>query len=338
MESSLRNSDLPVLLVYDLDDAWDPVDVEVALEETRRFTAALRRHGHSVVPVPLRSADVAAHLEPYDPSRHVVFNWCEGLPGLDHSDDAAARALEDLNYTYTGATGEVLALSRDKCRTKGLLRTLGLPTPDWCVVPPGGATDWSTFPAIVKPACAHSSLGMTSRSVVLTPAELAAQVDSIHRQFGQAALVEEFIDGREFHVTLWGNGSVEMLPPAEMDFSACADVRDRICCFDSKFVLDSESCRRIGSLIPAPLSDDQLLVLRETCTAAYRALGCRDYARLDVRLRDGVFQILDINPNADVSPGTSLTCAAKVAGFPYGALGSRIVRLAAHRHPVLGGR
>jgi D-alanine-D-alanine ligase len=179
---------------------------------------------------------------------------------------------------------------------------------------------------------------MTSRSVVLTAADLAEQVAAVHAEFGQPALVEEFIDGREFHVTLWGNGTIEMLPPAEMDFSDFADVRERICSYDSKFNPDSDSYRRIRSLIPAPLEDDQMRALEAVCIAAYRAVGCRDYARLDLRLRDGVFQILDINPNADVSKDTSFSCAAKVAGYSYGALGSRIVRLAARRHPVFGGQ
>lgn len=336
MESRLRKQDVPVLMVYDLDGTWEPGEIDETLAETRRLVAALRRHGHSVVTVPLPDADIAAQLAPYDPERYVVFNWSEGFPGVDRSDHAVASALESLSYTYTGAPGEVLALSRDKHQVKELLRAHGLPTPDWRLVPPGEPVEWAAFPAIVKPAYEHSSMGMTSRSVVLDADELAVQVAEVHARFGQPALVEEFIDGREFHVTLWGNGTIEMLPPAEMDFSDFADVRDRICSYDAKFSPDSESYRRIRSLIPAPLDADQYRDLEATCVAAYRAVGCRDYARLDVRLRDGTFQVLDINPNADVSKDTSFSCAAKVAGYSYGALGSRIVRLAARRHPVFG--
>lgn len=338
MELRQENRRLPVLMVYDQDDSWEPHEVAESAAETRRLVAALRRHGHTVVTVPLPDTDIATRLEPYDPADYVVFNWSEGFPGVDRSDHAVASALESLQFTYTGAPGEVLALSRDKHRVKELLREQGLPTPDWCLVPPDDRWQWSKFPAIVKPAYEHSSLGMTPLSVVLTPAELARQVAAVHAEFDQPALVEEFIDGREFHVTLWGNGTIEMLPPAEMDFSDFADVRERICSYDSKFNPESDSYRRIRSLIPAPLDEGQKRELEATCVAAYRALGCRDYARLDLRLRDGVFQILDINPNADVSKDTSFSCAAKVAGYSYGALGSRIVRLAARRHPVFGGK
>ncbi len=336
MDSNLQNRDLPVLMVYDLDESWEPGEIDETLAETRRLVAALRRHGHSVVTVPLPDANIAAQLAPFDPAGYVVFNWSEGFPGVDRSDHAVASALESLSFTYTGAPGEVLARSRDKHQGEALLRARGLPTPDWRLVAPGKSTDWSTFPAIVKPAYEHSSMGMTSRSVVLDAAELAEQLTAVHEGFGQPAMVEEFIDGREFHVTLWGNGTIEMLPPAEMDFSDFADVRDRICSYDSKFSPESESYRRIRSLIPAPLTADQYRELEATCIATYRAVGCRDYARLDVRLRDGVFHVLDINPNADVSKDTSFSCAARIAGYSYGALGSRIVRLAARRHPVFG--
>jgi D-alanine-D-alanine ligase len=75
--------------------------------------------------------------------------------------------------------------------------------------------------------------------------------------------------------------------------------------------------------------------LKETAVATYRATGCRDYARLDIRLRDGCFYVLDVNPNADLSSESSLALAAEVAGYSFGALGSRLVNLAAARHPVL---
>ena len=84
------------------------------------------------------------------------------------------------------------------------------------------------------------------------------------------------------------------------------------------------------------LTEDERDALERTCKAAYKALGCRDYGRIDVRMRDGVVYILDVNPNADISSDASLACAAELAGYSYGETGSRIVRLAADRHPVWG--
>ena len=76
--------------------------------------------------------------------------------------------------------------------------------------------------------------------------------------------------------------------------------------------------------------------MEEVCRRAYRAIGCRDYGRIDLRARDGAFYILDVNPNADISTDASLACAAEVAGHSYGQAGSKVVWMAAHRHPIWG--
>ncbi len=93
---------------------------------------------------------------------------------------------------------------------------------------------------------------------------------------------------------------------------------------------------KIETLLPAPLTREEKLALEKVCCDAYRALGCRDYARLDIRLRDNIFYVLDVNPNADISHDASMACAAEVAGISYGQMGSLFVRLAARRHPVFG--
>jgi D-alanine-D-alanine ligase len=149
-------------------------------------------------------------------------------------------------------------------------------------------------------------------------------------------LVEDFIDGREFHVSLWGNGRIEMLPPAEMDFSGFSAVKDRLCTYDSKHCPGSRHYEGIHTLLPAPLSATELASMEEVCRRAYRAIGCRDYGRIDLRARDGAFYILDVNPNADISMDASLACAAEVAGHSYGQAGSKVVWMAAHRHPIWG--
>jgi D-alanine-D-alanine ligase len=149
--------------------------------------------------------------------------------------------------------------------------------------------------------------------------------------------VEDFIDGREFHVTLWGNGGVAMLPPAEMDFSAFDNVRDRLCTFDSKFNPSSVHFEKIELRVPAPLDELEYARLRDTAVRAYKVVGCRDYGRIDLRLRNGIFYVLDVNPNADFSPDTSLVYAAEAAGFTYGAAGSQLANFAAQRHPLFCG-
>jgi D-alanine-D-alanine ligase len=88
--------------------------------------------------------------------------------------------------------------------------------------------------------------------------------------------------------------------------------------------------------LPAPISVEERRQLKETAIAAYRATNCRDYARLDIRQRNGTFYVLDVNPNADISPDTSLALSAALAGYSYGQFCSLLVNLAAHRHPAFG--
>jgi len=158
----------------------------------------------------------------------------------------------------------------------------------------------------------------------------------IIEKYQQPALVEDFIDGRELHVTIWGNGSIAMLPPAEMEFSFFTDEHDRLCTYESKFVPESEQYQKIQTILPAPLNDEERRCVESLCKSTYRVSGCRDYARIDMRFRDGIMYVIDVNPNSDISPDTSTILAAELEGYSYGEFGARIIRLAAKRHPVWG--
>jgi D-alanine-D-alanine ligase len=307
------------------------------MEEATRTVGALASEmsalGHQVSALAVARPNLEDLLEPLNPKEILVFNWCEELPGLPHSDAAAAGTLESLGFTYTGAPPSVLSLSWDKAQVKRLLNQRGVATPRWRTFERPSADGWDCYPAIVKPAHEHFSLGLTPQSVVLNPNELRERVTHVLDAFRQPALVEDFIDGREFHISLWGNGTVEMLPPAEMDFGAFDDIHDRLCTFDSKFCPGSRHYDEIKLRVPAPLHEHERAALRRTALEAYFAIGCRDYARLDIRLRDGVFYVLDVNPNPDISPDASMACAAEVAGYSYGRMGSHLIEIAFHRHP-----
>jgi D-alanine-D-alanine ligase len=122
-----------------------------------------------------------------------------------------------------------------------------------------------------------------------------------------------------------------MLPPLEKDFSDISDIRERLCTYHAKFTTDSKASRKIKTVVPAPLSEIEMERLKMVAIGAYRAIGCRDYARMDIRLRNGVFHVLDVNPNPDISIDCSLAYSAKNAGLSYGAMHSQILSLAVSR-------
>jgi D-alanine-D-alanine ligase len=330
--------EVSVLLLHNLDPSWTTREREEVLAATSQLEEALSAVGHPTTPLPLETEKIGEILRPYDSADHIVFNWCESIPGVPHSEPLVARNLEKRNFVFTGAGSASLALSADKYRVKRILEKKGLPTPEWRLYTEPRTDGWDIFPAIVKPANEHASQVITRDAVVKTEAELLNRIAYLVETYDQAALVEDFIDGREFHVSVWGNGRIEMLPPAEMDFSRFGDVEDRLCTYDSKFVPGSPHYENVKMVLPAPLAADELRTLEEICKAAYTALGCRDYGRIDLRLRDGVYYVLDVNPNADISRDASLALAGELAGYSYGEIGSRIILLAANRHPLWGKR
>ncbi len=330
-----RRTDIAVLLLHNIDLSWEQSEIEAVVEAAGKMNAALRQEGHTVIELSLKSTELAQILEPFDPEDYVVFNWCEELPGIPRSDIKVTQILEKLNFLYTGSPPEVLSLSWDKAAVKTLLNKNAIPTPRWQMFSDPQSEGWNTFPAIVKPAFEHCSYGISTDAVVMNPDELLGRIGFVQDVFNQPAIVEDFIDGREFHVTVLGNGTFEILPPAEMDFTAFDSLRDRLCTFDSKFIPGSLHYEKIDMRIPAVLNAQELHLLKQTVFLAYQVLGCRDYARIDLRLRNGIFYVLDINPNADLSPDTSLAYAAEAAGMTYGIIGSILVNFAAQRRSPL---
>jgi len=336
MMADIQAAKIPVILLYSVDADWTKEEKDEVIHLTTQLGQALIDVGYPLIYVPIADDDIAGHLDCFNPADHIIFNWCEGLPGIEHSEWLVVKWLEILGFTFTGADSDSLALAHDKYRVKAIMDQERIPTPVWRVFHSPEPSDWNIFPAIVKPINEHCSMGITQDSVVFNPMELKNRISFILDKYSQPALVEDFIDGREFHVAVLGNENLTVLPAAEMDFSFFGNIQDRLCTYDAKFIPGSEHYTKIETLLPAPLTNDEKENMESVCKKAYHALGCRDYARMDVRLRDNVFYVLDVNPNADISIDASMACAAEAAGISYGQMGSLIVHMAAQRHPIFG--
>ncbi len=332
MPAKCAPEDLPVLFLYDLDPEWENKDRIAALESNRNMAAALKTAGHPIIPLEVKDNNLSSLLSCHPAEKLIVFNQCESLPGIPHSEHEAAGIMESGGFTYTGSTPDVLKLAGNKIETKQALDFFKIPTPAWKVYYEPSAGDWNLFPAIVKTTLEHCSIGLDPESVVMNTGELEARIKYLLENYDQPAIVEDFIDGREFHVPLWGNGTIRTLPVVEMDFSAFSDIHDRLCTYDSKFDPGSTHYNKIESRIPAPIDDSALRLLQNISIEAYRAIGCRDYGRMDVRERDGRYYVLDVNPNADLDMDASIACAAEYSGLSYPEMMHYIVRLAASRH------
>jgi D-alanine-D-alanine ligase len=333
MENLITESNIPVLMLSNADLQWSLDDVHEAISMTETLISALQEIGHPVSCQYVKTNNLPEILSSYSSDEYIVFNWCEELPGVPYSAALVAQELEHRGYTYTGSDSIAIELGQDKHRIKHRLKANGIPTPAWQTFTSAHIPAWSRFPAIVKPSYEHCSFGITREAVVQSMPELIHRVHYVLDELNQPAIVEDFIDGREFHAGVIGNGEIHVLPPAEIDYSSFDDIHDRLCTYQANFDKTSLAYQLTKPKLPANLSCQQLSALKKIVSAAYRAANCRDYARMDIRLRGGTFYILDVNHNADLSPDTSIVLGANMLGLSYGMLGSLLINLAAQRHP-----
>lgn len=328
--------DIPVLLLHNINPEWTSEEKQETEQDVATFCNALSELGHSIEVVAVEDDCLADRLSVFNPHDYVVFNWCEELPGVPHSEPLIAAVMEKMGFVFTGSSYDVLSLAHDKPAVKRILDEAKIPTPPWNVFDNTEVGYWNIFPSIVKPAYEHCSIGITSESIVTSTAELENRIAFILDTYKQPALVEEFIDGREFLNAVWGNGKISMLPSVEMDYSGLTDIRDRLFTYEAKYIPGSRLYESIDMRVPVELESSAKTELERIVIAAYQATGCRDYGRIDVRYLNDIFYVIDVNPNPDINPYTSMTHAAAQIGYSYGAMGSRIVNLAAARHPVFG--
>jgi D-alanine-D-alanine ligase len=291
--------------------------------------AALREAGYTVEVVAF-STDIEAALAPYPPKEWVVFNLGEGLEGRLFEEARIAWALEAMGYRFTGSPGEAIALSTNKAKAKEALARAGVPTPPWKLLrDPAEVDGWQPDgPLIVKPVSEDASIGIGASSVVTDPHQLRERVAYILNRYRQAALAEKFISGREFNISLWGS-EPEILPLAEVDFSAFANPLERIVSFAAKWEPDSFEYKNTPVICPAVVDPELKGRIEEVAKKAWHAIGCRGYARVDMRVdTEGNPYVVEINCNPDLSPDAGFYRAARAAGYTYTEMVVRILRLA----------
>lgn len=328
---------MKVLVVYnvvDLLDKGQPDDL-LAEQETKivedAVASALRSFGHQVVSVPIRH-ELWEPLREFDPNEWLIFNLCESIRDKTYLEPYVISVYEYLGFRYTGSNRLTLATCLNKGRTKEILKAHGIPTPPFQVISPPTVRRQLDFPLIVKPVSEDASLGITWDSVVESERELRQQLRFIWDTYRQPALVETFIEGREFNVTVLGNENPRVLPLSEINFSQIPDPKKRIVTFKGKWVEDSDDYKLTQVMCPARVSETLRQRISEVAVAAYRVMGVRDYGRVDLRVKNGIPYVLEVNPNADLSPDAGVARAARAAGMSYAMLADEIVRLAAHRY------
>lgn len=315
----------PVPLRGEQQDRISEAGAEV---EATAVAAALRLLGHTPLLVPLGAAVAPFVLALQNENPELVFNLCEGFWGESRREMHVAALFELLGLPHTGSPAFTLGLTQNKALTKDLLTRHGLPTPNYLLLQPGEILPEELelrWPVIVKPCLEDASLGITAESIVNDEVALFSRVHYIHDHYHQGALLEEFIDGREFNAAVIGDRFLQALPVSEICFRA--GLPQQIVSYAGKWLEDSTEYAATEPACPAELSTQEQRTIHEVALQACRLLGCRDYARVDIRLRNGIPYILEANANPDISPDAGLARAARAAGLDYPALIGRILEL-----------
>jgi D-alanine-D-alanine ligase len=321
-----------VVVLHNYDNSWTP-EMQLDAERDRRTALeALRKFGYEATDVQVYDS-VTEALRPHqlDPREWIVFNWCEGYADRPWDYDGVTEELDRSGYIYTGADTWSHRVSADKGRVQAVLREGGVSIPHGCVLHPAADLDWSIFPAIVKPLNQHGSCGIDQQSVVRDRRQLQDRLAFVLETYHVPAVVEEFIAGREFQVSVWGNRRVEVLPEVELAFGTAPGWDERIYTYEMKFDLDGPLHHNAGFVCPSMLTPAQRAKIGRICRAAYRAMRCRDYARVDLRMRNDRVYVVDVNPNPDINSESLLVIAANVVGLSYEEVIARITEFAVER-------
>jgi D-alanine-D-alanine ligase len=260
----------------------------------------------------------------------VIFNLFEGTGDNGETEAYVAGLLEWLGLPFTGSPSQTLALALDKHLTKQLLRGAGLPTPEFFRVDdlpvPECPLEW---PVIVKPAMQDASAGVDQGSVVTGQRGLNARVASLLKRYGPPVLVEQFIRGREFNVGLVAVPHLRTLPVSEILFVTEDPGYWPIVTYDAKWKPGSREFEGTPRRCPAETTLKLAARLESLACRASRLLGCRDYARVDFRVRaTGRPYILEVNPNPDFSPDAGFAAGLAAAGLTYAQFTVDLVRTA----------
>jgi len=299
-----RRTSLKVGFAFNMkrsDTSSDDTEAEYDSPKTiEAITKAVESYGHQVVPLEATGDFPRALMTS---GVDMVFNMAEGIRGRNREAQVPSLC-ELLGIPYTGSDPATLSLCLDKGLGKRILREQGVETPLFQVLVTGREKLRAfRYPVIVKPNAEGTSKGITRNSVVDDEAGVRAAARELIERYDQPALVEEYISGREFTVGLLGEKRPRVLPAMEVVFLNAVERP----VYDYQCKQDWESHVRYEC--PANLTKEEERTIERVSRMTFMALGCRDVARIDLRLaEDGKVWVIEVNPLPGLTPDYSDLC------------------------------
>jgi len=266
-------------------------------------------------------------------SPDVILNFVESVDGISTYEYCMAGLFELLNVEFTGNQPLCLGNCLNKQRTKDILRANDINTPNALVIENSeNISDRSfklKFPVIIKLLTEDASIGISEYSVVKNLKELKEHVIFLLSMYKQSIIAEEYIDGRELNVAILGNRT---LPISEIEFKGLPEGLPKIVTYDGKWIADSVYYENTKPKCPTDLDARTKKRIESIALQAFEALGCRDYARVDLRLdENGIPFVIEVNPNPDISSDSGFARAANADGLNHSELLFTITKFALSR-------
>jgi D-alanine-D-alanine ligase len=261
----------------------------------------------------------------------LAFNLCNGILGESRLSQLPA-ILEYAGIPYTGSSPLGHGLAYNKIISCKIFKESGIPTPEFTYVHTLDDINKINlkFPILIKPKDEGSSRGIQEDSLVFDEESLVRKVREDLKIYNPPIMLTEYIEGREFTVGVLGNGSnVSALPILEIDFSNIPDHLNKFYSFEVKFKYEDETIYHI----PAKLKETTRKKIENTAIRAFKSLGLKDYARVDIRLKDEIPYVLEINSLPGLDKDHSDICKmANASGIGYEGLVMKIVNSAMKRY------
>jgi len=298
------------------------------MAQVEAIGAALAELGHHHVLIPF-TRDLASFTSRIkDAKVTAAFNLCESVDDDPLLIGHPAAVLELLGLPFTGSSSHALTVSTDKLLVKQVMATAEIHTPGYFIYE-GGAIDCPpdlAYPLLMKPRWQDASIGIDQESMIRSPKELRQNLAAWHARFG-SLVVEEYLEGREFNISLLGEPVPRVMPLAEIDFSGFPAELYRIVGYRAKWDQSSIEYRTTQRIFPDNLPETLAGSMRQVAGECFRVFGLRDYARIDLRLDgSGRVNVLEINANPCLSPDAGFAAAVAQGGLTYTEMIAELVK------------
>jgi D-alanine-D-alanine ligase len=297
--------------------------------------STLRKLGHEAMVLGVRSDLELIRNTVVEFKPDIIFNLLEEFHDRPLYDQNVVSFLELIPVPYTGCNPRGMVLSRDKALTRKILSYHRIPGPDFTIFRRGRKVKRPaklSLPLFVKSQVEEASLGISQASVVYTDDELIERVRFMHEKYHTDVIAEEYIEGRELYVGIFGDDRLTILPIWELLFANMPEDKPRIATRRVKWDAKYQEKHGISSGPAQGIAPELRTKIESICKRAYRALGISGYARMDLRLKpSGEVYVIEANPNPEIAKGEDFADAAQEFGWPYEELIKRILSQGIHR-------